>query len=96
MVTDRPLRRISSASWMPVADAPTTSTPRSSRSSGDLYVSGVHIATASGTCRAIDGTFAMFAEPLASTTAAVVNTPLSVVTSYPVPTARTLVTLVPV
>src|SRR6476646_10322428 len=81
-VTCRPLRWISSASCTPVAEPPTTSTARGSRSSGEQYSIAVIARTVVGTPSAIGGTTAMLHAPLASTTDSHVHLPLSVTTSY--------------
>ena len=81
MVTGRPLRWISSAIWMPDAEAPTTSTPCSVSWVGDRYVIGVSISIVVGVACANAGTLAMLAAPLATTTVAHVQTPRSVITS---------------
>ena len=79
---------------MPVADAPTTSTPRLSRHSGDRYVIGVTMSIEVGTAVASVGTLARFAAPLVMTTVAQSHTPRWVVTRKPPVEAATRVTVV--
>src|SRR5215467_10361528 len=79
---------------MPVAEAPTTSTPPLPRRSGDRYVSGVTISIELGTALLIVGTLAAFAAPLAMTTVAQFHTPRSVVTWKPLADTPTLLTVV--
>src|ERR671937_2562133 len=66
--TWRPDELISSASWIPVAAAPTTSTARSGNSSGLRYSRGFTDATPSGTAAANAGVLGKLQAPLASTT----------------------------
>ena len=79
-VTGRPERWISSASWTPVADAPTTSTPPLSSRSGFRYSAAVSVLTAGGTASASLGTQGMLQAPLATTTVLACQSPRSVVT----------------
>ena len=79
---------------MPVAEAPTTSTPPSSSWPGFRYSMGVDIATAAGTEAANAGTFGMLHEPVANTTVGQRHSPWSVTTRYPSSAGWTEVTVV--
>jgi hypothetical protein len=96
IVTGRPERWISSASWVPVAEAPTTRTPPWSSWSGLRYAIEVKVAMPAGTASARAGTRGMLQAPAASTTVRHCQSPRSVATRYPVSAARTDVTVVPV
>src|SRR3954468_17215804 len=80
-VTGRPLRWISSASWTPVAEAPTISTPPSASCAGDRYVVALTVASDSGTSAATAGTVVTLADPLAMTSVLHRHSPRSVATA---------------
>ena len=81
IVTGRPERWISSASWMPVADAPTISTPPSASWSGFRYTSAVTTSMPAGMLAANAGTRATLQDPVASTTVEAFHDPSLVVTT---------------
>jgi len=94
IVTGRPERWISSASWMPVAAAPTTITPPSANWSGLRYWTGVIASISEGRASAIGGTRGMLHAPVAITTVGACQSPRSVVTRYPASLRLTEVTVV--
>ena len=78
--TGRPERWISSASWTPVAEAPTTSTPALGNWSGLRYSGGVSARIEAGTASASFGTAGRLQAPLATTTVRALQSPRSVAT----------------
>ena len=94
---DRPSRAVQPcAIWIPLAEAPTTSTPPSGSAAGLRYPAVLTAVIPSGRSCAGCGSVAAAQAPVATTTVRACQAPRSVSTAYPSLRGRTAVTVVPV